>query len=252
MIGNREPEQRNKIFLLGAIAFVVASIVLWWINTVVAMVLLFASMFIIVYTFCSIPLEPPAYQSMSRRQREWSGISDERIDLLERQMRESLEEIVMMEEEEEESGSFAIPVDEVESETSGLQHDIPLEIIDGIGKTYGRRLREVGIENLEDLTMADPTKIRDACNIDLDEATSWIADAVGIYLGAGITSVLELAMSDPNELIQKITLAVEEGRINIPEGHEFTIWSARHWITAADQHIILSPEDIRKWAEDNR
>ena len=179
-------------------------------------------------------------------------MSVERIDLLEKRMRESLEEIVMMEEEEEEDTSYAIPVDEVEGAPSGLEHDIPVDIIDGIGKAYSMKLQEIGIMNLEELALSSPERIVDACKVSADDAAGWVADAIGIFMGAGMTSVLELAMSDPDEIVERIQSALEKGKIRVPEGHEFTIWSARHWITAANEHIMLSPEDIRRWAEDNR
>jgi hypothetical protein len=237
------------MFLISAIALILASIVIWWGNTVAAMLILFAAMFIAVYTLCSVPLDqsPPVV-----RRRRWDGMSIERIDLLEQRMRESLEEIVMMEEEEEPDESYAIPVDEVDEASIGLEHDIPVEVIDGIGKAYGMKLREIGIINLEELSLSSPERVQEACEVTLSEAAGWLADAIAIYMGAGMTSVLELAMSDAEEIIQRIELALEKGTIRVPKGHEFTIWSARQWITAANEHIMLSPEDIRRWTEDNR
>lgn len=244
-----EPEKRRMGMGIVAIVLFIASVLLWWANTVASMLLLFAGMFVIVYTFCTMPItQPPPVV----RKRRWDGMTMERIDLLEKRMRESLEEIVTLEEEEEKDTSYAIPVDDVESESSGLVHDIPVEVIDGIGKTYGMNLQNIGVENLEDLALMSQDEVAEACNVDSNEAAGWIADAIGIFLGAGMTSVLELAMSDAEEILGRIELALEEGRISIPKDHEFTIWKARHWITAANEHIILSPEDIRRWAEDNR
>ncbi|MHA2142389.1 MAG: helix-hairpin-helix domain-containing protein [Candidatus Thorarchaeota archaeon] len=243
------PERKNRNMLFLVVVLAITSIILWWANTVAAMLALFASMFVFVYTLCTVPATPPP---LVVRQRRLDGMSVDRIDLLEKRMRESLEEIVMMEEEEETDTSYAIPVDDIDDAPSGLEHEIPVEVIDGIGKAYGMRLREVGIGNLEDLALSNPEQIREACNVALNEAVGWVADAIGIFLGAGMTSVLELAMSDADEIIKRIELALKEERINVPDGHEFTIWSARHWISAANEHIMLSPEDIRRWAEDKR
>jgi hypothetical protein len=113
-------------------------------------------------------------------------------------------------------------------------------------------LQNIGVENLEDLALSSHDRVAEACNIDSNEAAGWIADAIGICHGAGMTSVLELALSDAEELLDRLELALEEGLISIPKNHEFTIWKVRNWITAANEHIILSPEDIRRWAEDNR
>ncbi|MFW9911096.1 MAG: hypothetical protein ACFFEU_01405 [Candidatus Thorarchaeota archaeon] len=237
------------MFLIATVALILASIVIWWGNTVAAMLVLFAAMFIAVYTLCSIPLEQPSPRASRRR---WDGMSFDRIDLLEQRMRESLEEIVMMEEEEEPDESYAIPVDEVDEASAVLEHEIPVEVVDGIGKAYGIRLREIGITNLEELALSSPERVQEACEVTLNEAAGWVADAIAIVMGAGMTSVLELAMSDAEEIIKRIELALESGTIRVPEGHEFTVWSARHWIDAANEHIMLSPEDIRRWAEDNR
>lgn len=237
------------MFLIAAAVLLIASSVLWWVNTVAAMLVLFSAMFIAVYTLCSIPLNQPPPRV---RRRRWDGMSVERIDLLEQRMRESLEEIVMMEEDEEPEESYAIPVDEVDGVSTGLEHDIPVEVVDGIGKAYGMKLREIGITNLEELALSSPERVREACEVTLSEAAGWVADAIAIFMGAGMTSVLELAMSDAEEIIKRIEMALENGTIRVPEGHEFTIWNARHWITAANEHIMLSPEDIRRWSEDNR
>ncbi|MFX1260833.1 MAG: hypothetical protein ACFFAZ_01970 [Promethearchaeota archaeon] len=248
--GSADSEQRRRsMFLIATIALILASIVIWWGNTVAAMLVLFAAMFLAVYTLCSLPLDQPSPRVGRRR---WDGMSFDRLDLLEQRMRESLEEIAMMEEEKEPDESYAIPVDEVDEASAVLEHEIPVEVIDGIGKAYGMKLREIGITNLEELALSSPERVQGACEITPNEAAGWVADAIAIFMGAGMTSVLELAMSDAEEIIKRIELAVENGTIRVPEGHEFTIWSARHWIAAANEHIMLSPEDIRRWVEDNR
>ena len=250
LIRTSDPEQKRRgMFLMATVALILASIVIWWGNTVAAMLALFAAMFMAVYALCSVPLDQPSPRG---RRRRWDGMSIERIDLLEQRMRESLEEIVMMEEEEESDESYAIPVDEVDEASTVLEHEIPVEVVDGIGKAYGMKLREIGITNLEDLALSSPERVQEACEITLNEAAGWVADAIAIFMGAGMTSVLELAMSDAEEIIKRIELALENGTIRVPEGHEFTIWSARHWIAAANEHVMLSPDDIRRWIEDNR
>lgn len=46
--------------------------------------------------------------------------------------------------------------------------------IDGIGDTYGQRLRNAGIESLADLAVAEPIEVADAANVSRDRATDWI------------------------------------------------------------------------------
>lgn len=46
--------------------------------------------------------------------------------------------------------------------------------INGIGDTYGQRLRNAGIESLADLAVAEPIEVADAANVSRDRATDWI------------------------------------------------------------------------------
>lgn len=52
-----------------------------------------------------------------------------------------------------------------------------LESIDGIGPEYARRLAEVGIETVSDLTRADPDEVADASGIAVSRIERWIDDA---------------------------------------------------------------------------
>jgi predicted flap endonuclease-1-like 5' DNA nuclease len=55
-----------------------------------------------------------------------------------------------------------------------------VEEIDGIGDTYGRRLRTAGVESLADLVVAEPVRIADAANVTDDRAREWIEAGVNI------------------------------------------------------------------------
>jgi hypothetical protein len=225
------------------------AVISWWINTVLAMILVVLALFVFILGACTGPLEQvqvQTYERQRRMYREWDSVPVERLDLLEEQMRESLKQFSTESEDE----GFEIPVDEVEGQSTGLVHDIPVEVVDGIGRSFGKRLRSADIAALDGLAAADPTKVAEICSVEEKEAMAWVADAKAIVEGAGVTSILELAMSDPEELLQKVEQALEEDLFEIPKGHEFTIWAARHWIAAANEHIVLTPEDIRKWSED--
>ncbi len=240
----------RKAPLVAFLLLAILAVITWWINTVLAMVLVFSSLFAFVYGVCTLPLQEVQVQTRAVRRRriygEWDRIPVERLDLLEEQMRESLKQFDVETEEE----GFSIPVDEVEGESAGLVHDIPVEVVDGIGRTFGRKLREAAVSSLDDLAAADAAEIAKICSVGIKEARPWVADAKAIVQGAGVTSILELAMSDAEELLQKVEQAVEDGFIEVPRGHEFTIWAARHWIAAANEHIVLTPEDIKRWSED--
>ncbi len=239
----------KRLPLVVSLVLVVGAVVSWWINTVLAMILVVTALFVLVVGAFTGHLEQVQAQTYERRRRvyqEWGSIPVERLDLLEEQMRESLRQFSTETHEE----GFEIPVDDVENESAGLVHDIPVEVVDGIGRIFGERLRAADIGALDELAAADSTLISEICSVQKAEAEAWIADAKAIVEGAGVTSILELAMSDPEELLQKVERALEEGLFEIPDGHEITIWAARHWIAAANEHIVLTPEDIRKWSED--
>lgn len=53
-----------------------------------------------------------------------------------------------------------------------VDHDVTE--INGIGETYGQRLRNAGIESLADLAAAEPFEVADAANVSRDRATNWL------------------------------------------------------------------------------
>jgi hypothetical protein len=135
-------------------------------------------------------------------------------------------------------------------ETDALLMELPVETIEGIGETYGTKLRAVGIENVQDLLESDAETIAKACDVSTSEAGQWIAmgrfawldgiseeDAEAIVLGTGITEVLDLSDEDPKDLYQRVMAAVEKGDVRIPAGYEFTIEKVRTWIEAAKSVI---------------
>jgi len=221
----------KRLPLVVSLILVVAAVITWWINTVLAMILVVSALFVLVLGACTGPLGQVQVQTYERRRRmyrEWDSVPVEKLDLLEEQMRESLRQFSTETEDE----GFEIPVDEVEGESAGLVHDIPVEVVDGIGRSFAKKLRAADIAALDELAAADSTQIAEICSVEKKEAKAWIADAKAIVEGAGVTSILELAMSDPEELLQKVEQALEEGLFEVPKGHDFTVWAARHWIAA--------------------
>ena len=53
--------------------------------------------------------------------------------------------------------------------------------INGIGETYGQRLRDAGIETLSDLAVAEPIEVGDAANVSRGRAANWI-ESVHTYV----------------------------------------------------------------------
>lgn len=73
----------------------------------------------------------------------------------------------------------AIEVEAEEGKAPLGEHDVTE--INGIGETYGQRLRDAGVESLADLAVAEPFEVADAANVSRDRARGWI-DSVHTHL----------------------------------------------------------------------
>ena len=60
-------------------------------------------------------------------------------------------------------------VPEVEKPRAALS-ELPIETIEGIGKTYGQELRAAGIATVEDLLASDAESICNICDVDVEVA----------------------------------------------------------------------------------
>jgi len=131
-------------------------------------------------------------------------------------------------------------------EPRAIISQLPVETIEGIGSTYGAKLRAAGIMTVQDLLGSSPDAIVNACGVTHEEARKWIAmsrfcwiegiseeDAEAIVVATGIVTLSGLAAANPTDLLAKINEAVARGDVRVPEGYKFTPEMARRWIAVA-------------------
>lgn len=127
--------------------------------------------------------------------------------------------------------------------------DLPIETIEGIGKTYGEKLRAAGISTVEDLLATGTIQVSNICSVSQEVAAKWQAMSRFCWLegiseedseaivAVGITQYEELANSDPTELLSRVTNAVADGTVDVPEGYEFTYAMVEEWIASVKKFI---------------
>jgi len=223
-----------------AILISIAALI-WWVNTVLAIILVFSAFFVVTFSLCNIPEDTPTRPARRRTSRSspWRFVSLE-------EMVERSEELVDIFDSMDESEGFSVPVDGMKGLSASLPHELPVEIVSGIDEICGESLRNQGVADLEQLAEASVDEVALACSVTKDDAARWIFEANGIVKGAGITSSLELAMSQPGELLIRINEAIENGRIEIPKDREFSEKTLRSWIRAAKRAAMLTSEDLRR------
>ena len=87
-------------------------------------------------------------------------------------------------------------------------------------------------------------------DLKIESCHTLISDAKGIIEGAEITSIFDLAMADPDEVLTKVTRAVNNAVINIPDNHNFTLQKITNWIDKANNIIsTFDVDEIQKLIE---
>jgi hypothetical protein len=226
------------------VLLIVSATLLWWVNTVLAMILVFAALFVVTLTLCTIPIDSPARparRAMSRTS-PWRFVPLEEI--VEKQ--EEFFEILEKYEEDVDDGAFTIPVGGMKGLSESLPHELPVEIVVGIDEVCGQSLRSHGIGDLLQLAEANVDEVAMACSVSKADAARWVFEAIGIVKGAGITSSMELAMSKPGELLIRINEAIEEGRIEVTDNKEYSEKTLRYWIRAAKRTVMLTSDDLKR------
>ncbi|MFX0107824.1 MAG: helix-hairpin-helix domain-containing protein [Candidatus Hodarchaeota archaeon] len=244
----RNKGSRNKFRdLVVFIALVSLAVLLWQINTVLSVILTFGGIFVFFYNICISPLQAEIEGGRPRRSR-YERMRTLRFDI--GSLDDEMLKAVKLDETKDDYETFSVPVEDFEGDPLGLIHDIPVDVIKGIGEAHTLMMADNGVETLEGLADADPDWIASICGEELLTAEKWIFDAMAVIYGAGISSILELAMSDPDEILGKVELSIESGLIELPDDHDFNLRSAKHLIAEANRRIVLTPEDIKRWTRD--
>jgi hypothetical protein len=139
-------------------------------------------------------------------------------------------------------------VPEVEEPSAKLR-ELPIETIEGIGKTYGEKLRNAGISSVEDLLASGIVQVANICGVSEEVAAKWQAMSRFCWLDGiseedseaivtvGIKSYEDLANAQIDDLLSMVTEAVADGTVDVPEGYEFTYEMVQTWINAAKTFI---------------
>ncbi|MHA2209925.1 MAG: DUF4332 domain-containing protein [Candidatus Thorarchaeota archaeon] len=139
-------------------------------------------------------------------------------------------------------------VPKVEEPAAKLQ-ELPIETIEGIGSIYGGKLRKAGIATVEDLLTAGTIQVARICDVSEEVASKWQAMSRFCWLDGiseedseaivqvGIKTYQDLANTEPDILLAKVTQAVSDGTVEVPEGYEFTLEMVQTWIEAVKTFI---------------
>ncbi|MBD3408543.1 MAG: hypothetical protein GF411_20635 [Candidatus Lokiarchaeota archaeon] len=236
MIRGKKHNTNRIVPLAIMVLSLIMAFTFWWSNGVLAILLMVVALASCVFSACQFTFEPSDGQVIAVRA---SDIQQRRVRPRRDPFREetiAIEEIIDLE--------SADP----EEKITDIQQDLPVEIIDGIGQSYGSRLREMNIDIVKKMVTVHPEVIKQICEVNRETAEHWIADAKCLIKGARIYSILELAMSEPAEVLIKIEKAIDKGKLDLPNSYEINEWKIRQWIdTANDIMSSISSDDFRKW-----
>jgi hypothetical protein len=207
----------SKLFILAiSILFIVGAYVLWWENTVVAVLFLMGATFLIVGIICNC-----CAFSMSERMMNARGqyVQGGRVISFGRR-----------EEKPKPRQQVIKPMD-----TSLLPHDIPIGVLKGPSKRHIETLSRVGVFAISDLIYFGPESIVDVCDVTLSTAKHWETDARAIFEIAGVKTLEELAEADPTELLEAIRIGLEIEPHSLPKRYSITIEKTSYWIQRAKE-----------------
>ncbi len=223
-----------------------AAVMLWWTNTVLSMILVILGLSSLVFGFCQ-GLDLLAVEQKARESQHKTVYSTRYLDQFMQDLSERMERDLAEAAEEEQRVSLAEGIETLENGSEDI-HRIPPSVINGIGREYSDKLASLGITRIEQLADANPEMVADHCRVNLEEAEDWVFDAAAIVHGARISSIIELSMSVPEEILERIDRSLREGKLDLPDDYEVSMWSVRQWIEGANRAITgKGSEDMERW-----
>ncbi len=248
MSTNMSDSQFGLLAIVSIAIFVIIGIALWWYNTVAALLILLLSVSagsLMLWRTISKGLEQNAgFTGDLSRER---AITRRRLSDIENRMRTALEE------------GNGNRDDLIEFSYEGLEGEsiadydteIPVGIIDGIENKAISHLEAIGIEDLDELAVADPEEISKVCKVGRQRAEEWILDAKAIFVGAHISSIITLSMEDAKKMRSRIVKSVQAGTLKIPVDHVITLPKVQRWINRANKIVsTVDVNEIQRWLED--
>ncbi len=249
MSTNMSDSQFGLLAIVSIVIFVLIGIVLWWYNTVAALLILLLSLStgaLMLLRFITKAIEQKSgFSGVLYRERE---ITRRRLSDIENRMRTALENGDMKHDNLVEDFNYA----SLEGESiADYDTEIPVEIIDGIQNRIVEYLESIGIEDLDELAVADPDEISKVCRVSSQIVEEWILDAKAIFVGAHISSIITLSMEDAKKMQSRILKSVQSGTLKMPVDYEITLPKVLRWINRANKIVsTVDVNEIQRWLED--
>ncbi|TFG12738.1 helix-hairpin-helix domain-containing protein [Candidatus Thorarchaeota archaeon] len=243
MSSNKSFTSETSIAVI-SFALLIAAILLWWTATLLSVLMLLTTMLLWVGWFCRKLREkiPSMEYHVHRPRRVIYRRGNEDLSEFEERIRQ----VIFDELEETKYESEPFP----ELSLSDLDETIPVTIVEGLRKECALKLERHEIRDLEDLSVVTASEIMRICSIDKQIAQRWIADARAVTYGAGITSIVDLSMADPNVILQDIMEAVKTGELDFPKGYSIDSNRVENWVRAANKETSsIDYEEVRRWLD---
>jgi hypothetical protein len=248
MTTNMSDSQSELLAIVSIVIFVIIGIALWWYNTVAALLIILLSLSagsMMLWRAITKGLEQDAgFSGSLYRER---AVTRRRLSDIENRMRKALEEGDMNRDDLED-----LNYEDLEGESiADYDTEIPVGIIDGIEEKVLKRLESIGIEDLDELAVADPEEISKECRVSRQRAEEWILDAKAIFVGAHISSIITLSMEDAKKMHSRIAKAAQAGTLKLPVDYNVTIQKIQRWINRANKLVsTVDVTEIQRWLEE--
>ncbi|MCK5239798.1 MAG: helix-hairpin-helix domain-containing protein [Candidatus Thorarchaeota archaeon] len=249
MSSNISNSQFDLLAIVSIAIFVIIGIALWWYNTVAALLILllsFSAGALILWRTISKSIEQKSgFSGNLYRERE---ITRRRLSDIENRMRRALEAGDVKHDNMIEDFNYA----NLEGESiADYDTEIPVEIIDGIQNRIIEHLEGIGIEDLDELAVADPEEISKVCGISSQIVEEWILDAKAIFVGAHISSIITLSMEDAKKMQSRISKSAKSGTLKMPVDYKITLPKVQRWINRANKIVsTVDVNEMQRWLED--
>lgn len=132
----------------------------------------------------------------------------------------------------------------------------PIENIEGIGPSFGKKLRAAGVTTIEQLLLADGTDVARRSGLREEQVAKWTAmgqlqaiNGVGpqyseLLVRTGIRTLADVAEQTPSVLLEKITAYQESLEVRV-QGGTITVDMLKDWIHQARDIVKEFPEVAR-------
>lgn len=221
-------------------ALLILAMVLWDYNTVASIMLFTGALGILVFYIWNSMVQnaetnAPYYSSIRRE----GNATYSKLAEIESRMHAALEQ--PRQPIGYEMDNFDYP--ELSGNTiADYDEEVPVSLIDGIDTAKSDQLGRIGISDIDELAIADPEEIARTTGVSRQIAEEWILDAKAMFVGAQISSLIPLSMSEANKLLAKINSAKKTGALKLPIDHDLSLSKIDGWINRANE--LVSAVDV--------